>query len=59
MFSFFKRDPLKVAQGRLTRKLEEARDAQRNGNMALFAELSAEAESIGAEVDRLAAQKRS
>jgi len=55
MFNIFKRDPLKAAQSRLTKKLEEARDAQRNGNMALFAELSAEAESIAAEVDRLAA----
>ncbi len=55
MFGFLRRDPLKLAKKNYAQKLEAARDAQRKGDMALFAELTAESEQIAAEIDRLSA----
>lgn len=55
IFGFLRRDPLKLAEKQYAQKLEAARDAQRKGDMALFAALTAESEQIAAEIDRLAA----
>ncbi len=53
MFKLFQTDPRKKLEKQLARKLEEARDAQRSGNMPLFATLTAEAEEIGQRLDAL------
>jgi len=53
MFGFLRRDPLKLAEKQYAQKLVAARDAQRKGDMALFAALTAESEQIAAEIDRL------
>lgn len=46
MFGIFKKDPLKKLKDEYAKKLKEAVDAQRNGNIALFSKLSTEAEEI-------------
>jgi hypothetical protein len=53
MFKLFASDPTRRLEKLYARKLEAARDAQRGGDMPLFAELSAEAEEIGREIDAL------
>ena len=50
---FFKTDPIAKLDKQCARKLEQARDAQRNGKLPAFAQLSAEAEAIGQELDAL------
>jgi len=46
MFSMFKRDPIKKLDKLYERKLEEAMNAQRNGDIKSYAMLTAEAENI-------------
>lgn len=53
MFKWLKSDPLKALQKQYEKKSEEAVHAQRNGNIALFAELSQECETIGKKIDEL------
>lgn len=53
MFGFLKGDPVKKLQKEYEKISEEAMHAQRNGNIALYAELSQKAEEIGKEIDRL------
>ena len=53
MLKLFKTDPKKKLEKQYARKLEEARDAQRSGKIPRFAELTAEAEEIGRELDAL------
>ena len=53
MFKLFKADPLPKLEKAYARKLEEARDAQRGGNMPLYASITAEAEEIGKRIDTL------
>ena len=48
---FFKTDPTAKLEKQYARKLEQARDAQRNGKLPAFAELSAEAEALGLKLD--------
>lgn len=36
MFGWFKRDPVKALEAQYAKKLEEARDAQRNGNLDAY-----------------------
>lgn len=57
MFGLFKRDPIKNLRAQYERKLVEAREAQRNGNIALFAALTEESERIAADIDRLEARR--
>lgn len=56
MFGLFKRDPLKTLKERYAKTLEQARDAQRNGNLALYGALTEESERIDAEIVRLEAK---
>jgi hypothetical protein len=56
MFGWFKRDPVKVLKAQYAKTLEAARDAQRNGNLALFGTLTEESERIDAEIVRLEAK---
>ena len=53
MFKLFRTDPTKKLEKQYARKLEEARDAQRRGQIPLYATLSAEAEEIGQRLDAL------
>ena len=53
MLNPFKTDPVARLEKLYARKLEQARDAQRNGKLPAFADLSAEAEAIGVEIDAL------
>lgn len=53
MFKLFLTDPKKKLEKEYARKLEQARDAQRAGNIPLFATLTAAAEEIGQRLDAL------
>lgn len=46
MFSIFKQDPIKKLSKQLSIKLEQAMNAQRNGDIRTYSQLSAEAEEI-------------
>ncbi len=56
MFGLFKRDPVKALKAKYAKLLEEARDAQRNGNLMLYGTLTEEAERVDAEIVRLEAK---
>lgn len=53
MFGILKTDPLKKLQKEYEKISAQAVEAQRNGNIELFAELSQKAEEIGKEMDRI------
>lgn len=57
MFGFFKKDPLKQAKKNYNNKLTEAMNAQRSGNIQLFAALSQEAEELLNEINNLEKSK--
>ncbi|MEO1368975.1 MAG: DUF6435 family protein [Acidobacteriota bacterium] len=59
MLGIFRKDPVAKLEKQLAAKMEEAMNAQRNGKMPLFAQLSAEAERIGQELDQLKAERAS
>lgn len=46
MLSFFKKDPIKKLDKAYEAKLEQAMQAQRNGDMKLYAAISVEAEKL-------------
>lgn len=46
MFGWLKRDPKKKLEQAYARKLEEARDVQRSGDIVRYSELMAEAELL-------------
>lgn len=46
MFSWFKADPKKKLNKAYLLKLEESMHAQRNGNIRLYSELTAQAEQL-------------
>lgn len=56
MFNLFKKDPIKKLEKEHARKLEEARDAQRNGKIPRYAEIMGEAEEIAQRIDALRAE---
>ena len=55
MFGIFKTNPVKNLEKRYTKKLEEARDQQRYGDVVAASHLTAEAEEILAEIEQLEA----
>ncbi|MCL7929980.1 DUF6435 family protein [Halomonas llamarensis] len=55
MFGLFKRDPKKKLQQDYERKLQQAMEASRNGDMRANATLTEEAESLLAEIKKLEA----
>ena len=57
MFGLFKRDPLKALTAQYEKTLVAARDAQRNGNLALFGALTEQSEKLAADIDRLATKR--
>ena len=56
MFNLFRSSPTKRLEKSYLKKLEEARDAQRQGKIPLFATLTAEAEELGKQLDALKQQ---
>jgi len=50
MFSLFKKNPLKKLDKRYEAKLEQAMQAQRNGDIKAYAMITAEAEAIKMEM---------
>lgn len=57
MFKFFSKDPVKKLEDKYANIMSKAVNAQRNGDMALFAKLSSEADNIAKEIDNLKEKK--
>jgi hypothetical protein len=55
MFGFLKPNPIKKLKKQYAEKLEQGMNAQRNGDMRLYASLTAEADSLYKEIQRLEA----
>lgn len=53
MFGLFKKDPIKKLQEDYAKKLTEAVDAQRNGKIELYANLTVESEEILKKIEEL------
>ena len=53
MFNLFKKDPVEKLNQEYAKILEQAMNAQRNGNIELYSELSQKAEEIGKKIDEL------
>ncbi|MEO3678516.1 DUF6435 family protein [Rheinheimera sp. FR7-31] len=53
MFSWLKSDPVKKLRKAYDQKLEQAMHAQRNGDMRLYADLTAESEEIWRKIQQL------
>jgi hypothetical protein len=58
MFSIFKKDPLKKLNKKYEAKLEQAMDAQRNGDIKGYSMITAEAEEIANEIQALKADTK-
>ena len=54
MFEFLKSNPNKKLEKEYSQKMEEAMKAQRNGNIDLYAQLTAEAENILRKIELIA-----
>lgn len=57
MFGWLKPDPLKKLKKSYDQKLEQAMYAQRNGDMRLYADLTAESEAIWQQIEKLQQQQ--
>ena len=57
MFGIFKTDPAKKLRARYDKKVTEAMNAQRGGNIDRFASLTAEAEAIARELEAIEAAR--
>lgn len=57
MFGFLKSDPTKKLRKQYDAKLEQAMLAQRKGDIKSYSMLTAEAESLWAEIEKLQAQQ--
>lgn len=53
MLKWLRRDPRAAKKRRIAALLEQARDAQRSGDIARYAELVAESEAVAAELGQL------
>ncbi len=53
MFSIFKKDPLKKLNKSYNAKLEQAMQAQRNGDIKMYSLLTAEAEKIEKQIQAI------
>lgn len=58
MFGWLKQDPVAKLEARYSKKLEEARDEQRRGDVVAAAKLTAEAEQILSEIESLEADQK-
>ena len=52
MFKLFKRDPRQKLEKTIQRKLEEARDIQRSGDIKAYAELMKEIDELEKELEQ-------
>jgi hypothetical protein len=57
MFSLFKQDPIKKLKKAYMTKLEQAMNAQRNGDIKAYSQISSEAEAIHEEIIKLEVEK--
>lgn len=53
MFSIFKKNPLKKLNKQYEAKLEQAMNAQRNGDIKSYSMITAEAETIAIQIQEL------
>ena len=53
MFNIFRRNPQKKLQQRYEKKLEEAMKSQRNGKIYEYSKLTAEAEAIREQINKM------
>ena len=53
MFSFLKKDPKKKLQAEYEKIMKQALEAQRNGNIELYADLTFKSEEILKQIDNL------
>lgn len=53
MFGWLKSDPVKKLRKAYDQKLEQAMHAQRNGDIRLYADLTAESEEIWQQIEQL------
>lgn len=58
MFAWLKPNPMKKLRKAYDQKLEQAMFAQRNGDMRLYADLTAESEAIWAKIQQLETQAK-
>jgi len=58
MFSLFKKDPAKELKKKYMLKLEQGMNAQRNGDIRTYSEISLEAETILKELDALESKNK-
>lgn len=56
MFGWLKPDPVKKLRKAYDQELEQAMHAQRNGDMRLFADLTAESEELWQKIEQLQQQ---
>lgn len=56
MFGFLKANPVKKLEKEYARLMSQAVDAQRNGNIELYAKLSTEADKILKEIEKIEGQ---
>jgi hypothetical protein len=57
MLGWLKSDPVKKLRTAYDQKLEQAMHAQRNGDMRLFADLTAESEELWQKIEQLQQQQ--
>ena len=50
---FFRKDPTKKLQKKYNQLLEQARDAQRSGDIKQFAKISADAEEVWKQIEEM------
>jgi len=58
MFSFFKKDPIKVIEIQRLKLLEEAMRVQRSGDLRLYAEKMVAIDKLEKQLDELHSRKR-
>ena len=58
MFSLFKKDPIKKLKKDYMQKLEQAMNAQRNGDIKLYSAITSEADVMHKEIQRLEASSK-
>lgn len=58
MFGLFKQDPVKKLKEQYAKKLSEAVEAQRNGKIELYANLTVESEKILQEIEAIEASQK-
>ncbi|MEM7504240.1 MAG: DUF6435 family protein [Pseudomonadota bacterium] len=57
MFSLFKKNPTKKLEQQHAKLLEQAMQAQRNGDIRTYSKLTAEAEEVFEQIERLSSSE--